>query len=306
MRSILSLGIAAAAAAVTPLTSAETTVAVLEFGKGGTVRRTASAFTESTVGGVASFWKVMHRRTTRTVQHAGMTVVPDLFNRADAGVVVGISASAADLAAMPTVMSLLGEGSPEVVGHVHVPGQVSEELMNRAAKGIVSVSDESLFGKHLQSSAQKVSNGIEGIDAISLSVESNAAAAEADKQLQRMLETLDTQATKNGKTVVLHLVVQEEGGSSRRKLESSSKRRLEEGNNQGQNNNANNNGDANGNAYVEVGDKTMFQIQYFNVVLWTALGLFTALSMTIGSFIGMPLMADTLLFGESAKMIGSD
>merc|ERR1711915_809561 len=46
--------------------------------------------------------------------------------------------------------------------------------------------------------------------------------------------------------------------------------------------------------------KTMFQIQYFNVVLWTSLGLVATLFFSIYLMIYMPLMADTLLFGESA------
>ena len=50
--------------------------------------------------------------------------------------------------------------------------------------------------------------------------------------------------------------------------------------------------------------KTMFQIQYFNVVLWTAIGLTVALFFVVYLMITMPLMADTLLFGESAKMVG--
>lgn len=47
--------------------------------------------------------------------------------------------------------------------------------------------------------------------------------------------------------------------------------------------------------------KTMFQIQYFNVVLWTSVVLVIALFFTVYLMINMPLMADTLLFGESAK-----
>ena len=48
--------------------------------------------------------------------------------------------------------------------------------------------------------------------------------------------------------------------------------------------------------------KTMFQIQYFNVVLWTAVGLIIVLLFSVYLMMNMPLMADTLLFGESAKM----
>ena len=50
--------------------------------------------------------------------------------------------------------------------------------------------------------------------------------------------------------------------------------------------------------------KTMFQIQYFNIVLWTSVGLVMVLFFTVYLMINMPLMADTLLFGESAKMVG--
>ena len=50
--------------------------------------------------------------------------------------------------------------------------------------------------------------------------------------------------------------------------------------------------------------KSIFQIQYFNVVLWTAVGLTAMLFVAIGMTISMPLEPDTLLFGESAKIVG--
>jgi hypothetical protein len=50
--------------------------------------------------------------------------------------------------------------------------------------------------------------------------------------------------------------------------------------------------------------KTMFQIQYFNVVLWTSITLVVLTFATVSMMINMPLEADTLLFGESAKMVG--
>ena len=70
---------------------------------------------------------------------------------------------------------------------------------------------------------------------------------------------------------------------------------------------------ANGNGYYGYGYynaygewvtpyKTMFQIQYFNVVLWTAVGLTIVLFFSVYLMMNMPLMADTLLFGESSKM----
>jgi hypothetical protein len=48
----------------------------------------------------------------------------------------------------------------------------------------------------------------------------------------------------------------------------------------------------------------MFQIQYFNVVLWTSITLVVLTFATVSMMINMPLEADTLLFGESAKMVG--
>jgi hypothetical protein len=52
--------------------------------------------------------------------------------------------------------------------------------------------------------------------------------------------------------------------------------------------------------------KTMFQIQYFNVVLWTSLGLVVSLLFVVYLMVYMPLEPDTLLFGESAKLVGSE
>ena len=49
----------------------------------------------------------------------------------------------------------------------------------------------------------------------------------------------------------------------------------------------------------------MYEIQTFNLYLWTSVGLLVIVFMVISAFINMPLMPDTLLFGETAK-IGSD
>jgi hypothetical protein len=76
------------------------------------------------------------------------------------------------------------------------------------------------------------------------------------------------------------------------------------------------NGDANGqynNAYNGYGYynengvwvtpfKTMFQIQYFNIVLWTSVALVITIFFVVYLVVNMPLEADTLLFGESAKI----
>jgi hypothetical protein len=146
-------------------------------------------------------------------------------------------------------------------------------------------------------------------------------AADVDAQIASLLN--DSSLAEDGKTVVLHLVVEEEDGAARRR---NLARRLEEVDGEQAQDGANNNGEANNNAeadqqqqqqsnngfygygyYNGYGEwvtpyKTMFQIQYFNVVLWTAVGLVAILFFGIYLMIYMPLMADTLLFGESARI----
>lgn len=292
MRSILCLGLTALAASPSSGVSAETTVAILEFGPGGSVHRSTSSATESTFAAVSSLWNVLHdnrpQRAPSMSQHAGMSVVPDIFTRADAGIVVGLSGGGGEsLKAMPTAMSLLDEGASHVVGHVHIPGQRSGELLKRASKKTddVSVISEEDVGRRLQATAETAARGdLKGMEALSLAVDNDDAAAVADKQLGHMLETLKKEATANGKTVVLHLVV-EEAGAGHRRLEDNQNNQ----NNQNQNdNNANSNSD----------EPTMYEIQTFNLYLWTAVGLIVVLFMVMSAFIAMPLMPDTLLYGE--------
>mmetsp|Transcript_28576 Transcript_28576/g.51652 ORF Transcript_28576/g.51652 Transcript_28576/m.51652 type:complete len:290 (-) Transcript_28576:103-972(-) len=289
MKSILSFGLTALAA-TTSSVSAETTVAILEFGPGGSVHRTTSAFTESKSAAVSSLWNVLHRPSSKrsSSQHTGMTVVPDLFTRADAGIVIGLQGES--LKSMPTAMSLLDAGAPvdNVVGHVHVRGQAGAELMKLASSKDVEMVSKEDIGRRLQSAAETAASGaLGGIDALSLAVDNDDAAAVADEQLRRMLKTLKKQAAANGKTVVLHLVAD----STRRRLDEDS----QDGDQDGENEN-------NNNAYWN--EKTMYEIQTFNLFLWTAVGLIVILFMVMSKFIDMPLFPDTLLFGE-AKM-GTD
>ena len=135
----------------------------------------------------------------------------------------------------------------------------------------------------------------------------------------------------SSETVIVHLVVEEEDGSARRRVLTSElegktssatkeepiQRRLAEDEGEGEgegdgdgdeNNNSGYYGYGYYNAYGEwvTPYKTMFQIQYFNVVLWTSLGLVATLFFSIYLMIYMPLMADTLLFGESARVAHDD
>ena len=89
-----------------------TTVAVLEFGKGGCVRRTTATNTHTSVAGASSFFRAL---SGKGLQQAGMTVVPDLFNKPDGMVVVGVSGSGVDLNSMPVLSKLVqSEGNSEI------------------------------------------------------------------------------------------------------------------------------------------------------------------------------------------------
>lgn len=283
MSSIMSLGVAALVATMSSV-SAETTIAVLEFGPGGSVRRSTSSTTEASAAAVSSFWDALHRPSPKRVwnPHAGMSVAADLFTAADAGIVVGVQGEGLKL--MRTIASLMDaeETADNVVGHLHVPGQARAELVRRAAAsaGDAALLPQEAAGERLQLAADAAARGaVEGIAVVSLAADDAAAAKEADAQLDRMLKTLKERAAASGKTVVLHLVA-----------EDAARRRLED-NKEGEGDNGN------GNAYAW-NEKTIYEIQTFNLYLWTSVGIFLILAMAMSAFIGMPLMPDTLLFGE--------
>jgi hypothetical protein len=248
-----------------------------------------------------------------------MSVVPDLFSRPDSGVVVGLTG--VDLDNMPTLNSLMNtDASTEnnddrVVGHMEVPGKHCNHMM----KNVNNQKDSSAVEPSAIVSSFKTQAHQSGISGMKVDVTS-ANAADVDAQIAALMN--DSSLAEDGKTVILHIVIEEEDGAARRRLLA---RRLEEAEGEeAQDGNANNNADADGgdannqqqqsnngfygygyyNAYGEwvTPYKTMFQIQYFNVVLWTAVGLVVVLFFSIYLMVYMPLMVDTLLFGESAKM----
>ena len=291
MRTILSIGLAAlaasASAASASAASTETIVVVLEFGPGGSVHRTTStASAASSPAAVASFWNVLHRPSSSQLsskrapsmgQHAGMTVVPDLFARPDTGVVIGLRAES--LKSMPNAASLLSDDSANnnVVGRLRVPGSVGIELVKlaspKADAEVVEVGEDA--GRRLLSTAEAAArgepsggNGIEALLLVVDAADADAAAA-ADEQLGRMLITLKGHAAANGKTVVLHLIVEQEGGAAA--PASTSGRRLQE-------EDANANANANANSYSS-NQKSMYEIQSFNLYLWTSVGLFVVVAM---------------------------
>jgi len=313
--------------------NAATRVAVIELGKSGTVRH-ASKTQDASADGVVSFWSALHGQAgQRKLQHAGMSVVPDLFSRPDSGVVIGLTGSdGVDLESLPTVRGLLMDAEQNshtvtvegsVVGHMEVPGHKCHNMMKKV-KGVKNAEDPSSLSTTFTAEAQ--APGLSGIQA---QVDSSNAAT-IDAQIASMLSSFES----SGKSVIVHLVVEEDNGASRRRRLS---RRLEQEGEQGEEqegegeqqqegeqgeegdadgqDNANNNNAFNGyygygyyNSYGEwvTPYKTMFEIQYFNVVLWTALGLVAVLFFAVYLMVYMPLMADTLLFGESARVAYDD
>jgi len=314
MKSILSLGLTALAA-ITPLSCAdETTVTILEFGPGGTVHRSTSTSTESNSAAVTSLWNVLHNPTTNnkqstiSQQHAGMSIVPDLFTKPSSGIIVKLQGD--EYKSMKMAQTLLDSSATtnkhSIVGHVHIPGQVGTNLMESATKtyslnkgdGVIPSEDVS---KHLSKTVDNASNtdnlSEEGsVETITLNVDNKDDAKNVDKHLSEMLSTLKKQAVDNKKTVVVH-VIMEDGDNTRRRLEDQNNGEDENNNNNQNANNQNQNSNSN--------YKSMYEIQTFNLYLWTAVGLFVIVFMVIGAFIDMPLMPDTLLFGETAK-IGGD
>lgn len=313
VRSLPSLGVAAAFLAT--VADARTTVAVLEVGKGGVVRRTTANSKQASVHGVASFWNAAHdevagRNRRGSAQHPGMAVVPDLFSRADGGIALGLSGSAVDLTsggAMPHLATLL---DTEAVGFFELSGEHSATLLKKAgAKAEDVVGSAADLASSLKS---KASTAVDNrLASLSIAVHDEAGAKDVDSAIAAAVQSLQKQSEESGKTLLLHLVVDEEDVAAAHESEAeaeaqeipSDRRRLEDMQDQDGNNN-------NGNYYNQrqagdgYGEKTIFQIQYFNVVLWSAIGLTIVLVSAISLMINMPLMADTLLFGESAKVVG--
>jgi hypothetical protein len=308
VRSIISLAIASALSA---FCADATTVAVMELGKGGVLHRTSSSSPTTSAGGIVSFWKSTHdadskgnTREYRTVQFPEMTVVPDIFSRADGGVVVGVTGAAVDLSLMPTLASLVEEDGA-ALGHFHVEGKNGRKLLKHVNAPLVNAQDFSrVAGSKFQAAVTKEGNLLESV---LVHVDDKEEAAAVDASLARMLKSLDEEAEKLGSTIVVHLVLDNEDTTARRRLLTEERRKIEENNDQEEDENSDYTYtipgyyDSSGNFITPF--KTIFQIQYYNIVQWTAIGLFTILLAANYMTINMPLMPDTLLFGESAKMV---
>lgn len=287
-----------ASALIVPTVAANTKIAVINAGNGVAVHRTLSASTETTVEGVASFWSALHTSSSKP-QQADMAVVPDLFRKASSGIVIGLigGEEGVDLESLPIVSSFVSEeGKNGVVGNMQLEGSRCENLLKKVdnIEVVDALNLRSIGVKHAAQS------GLSGLKVI---VDSENA-WKVDNQIAELIKTL--QGESGTESLVVHIVVEDGKASAPHSIS----RRLEE--NEGDNANGNQNNGYYGygyyNAYGEYVTtyKSMFQIQYFNVVLWTAIGLAIILFYTVYLMINMPLMPDTLLFGESAKLVGED
>jgi len=330
MRLIISLLFTA-----TTVVAKTTTLAVFELGKSGVVRRTTSSSSLVSTTAATSFWNKLHDNTKRrrlACQHPGMTMVPDMFSKPQGGLVVGLAGNGVDLASMPTLSSLLGNGSEAdkagYVGRLDIPGSQSQVLVEKASEAATSVSDFSTYASIMSEKVKSVTqDSTNNLESVLFQVNSEEVAGKTDTIIADALKNL-VNSIEEGSTVVLHLVVEEEDGARRRLLMESgimnggkevkqfeakqSEQRQLAGDDADDDaaEEEQNDGFYGYGYYNDYGEwvtnyRTMFQIQYFNVVLGTCIGLTVILFVAISMMINMPLMSDTLLFGESAKMMGS-
>lgn len=291
-------------------------VAVLQFGKQAVIHRTTSETAETSQQGVTSFWQAVHNKNNnksrrQQVRTTDMTIVPDLFHSADSGIVIGLSSGSnneIDFSQLATISQLVAEKDERVVGTMEVEEGNCEGLI-KSVKDVDVETTQSLAAA-LPKHAERT-----GLSAIQVVVDNSNAKA-IDEEIRVALEAVQKYAEKAGKNVVVHVIVDEPIESYRQRV-LMSRRRLNQNNNV-DDDVAGNNGQQQQysgyygygyyNAYGEwvTPYKTMFQIQYFNVVTWTAVGLVVGLMFTIYLMMYMPLEPDTLLFGESAKLVGEE
>ena len=272
-----------------PAAAGRTTVTVLELGPGGpAVHRTTSPDAEVPASAVASLWDALHPASGRQSQRRraaagtapGMTLSSDPFVSPDAGLVVGLTGPAAGRAVRSLLESSAGAGA-RVVGTVDVAGENAHRDLMRAAGAVDG---------GVEKAAEAALGGKGAMGAASLAVEDGEAASEA---LVRALEAMKS----SGKSAVFHLVVdegeREEDKSARRRLEGEDEQA--EGDGEGEE-------DQQSSSSYSSNYKTMYEIQTFNLYLWTSVGLVTILFMVMGAFVDMRLFPDTLLHGAVTKV----
>jgi hypothetical protein len=186
----------------------------------------------------------------------------------------------------------------DAVGHFYLDGARCHSLVSQLDEW-----KDVEPGTMQKSALEALSKSLSGMKIV---VDSEESAVNVDREIGSVLGDLKKMAEEKDMKIVVHLIVEQNQEVSRRRLS----RQLEE---QGENvqDAKEYNGYYGYGYYNDYGEwvtpfKTMFQIQYFNVVLWTSVGLALALFYTIFLMVHMPLEPDTLLFGESAKFVGDE
>jgi len=293
-----------------------TSISVLEYGSGGTVHRTTATAPQTTASGVLSFFRSTHEvgnrksRRTSTTQYPGMNVVPNLFNRPDGGILIEISGDSVDLATMPTLRGLLENDS--AVGEFNMNHSEGKKLTRQL--GVKSVDSADIEAHTLMKSKVAAAGDGNTLESMRFNVGPSASAADVDANLSRSLKAIADYSNENSSTLVVYLLVEEKDGIFSDRL--AARRRLEdEDENDDGGQEQNEEGEegeqfssaaygyykANGeyyNPFREISD-----IQYYQVVLWTSIGLGAILLTANMMMLNMPLLPDTLLFGESAKVV---
>lgn len=257
----------------------ETTVSVTEIGNGPACVRHTTGSKLTTIEGVKSFWRNLHLKGDGFVkQIPDMSLVPDFFNRPDGGVIVHLKNIDWD----------------DVASSSLVVRSDSSDLI--PDEDVETLTDADSFRRSL---LEKIGSESK-LDIVSLD-----ASDISSSEITSVLNSI--QSAVSGK-VVLHIVSERE--VEHRRLDD---RDENEDNEDNEDKDGENQGDDDAYTWQKYGYydnyanfvtnyKTMGQIQYFNVVVGTTFMLLYAVSVGVYKLMYMPLMADTLLFGESAKM----
>lgn len=336
--------VGAALALIIGITTADTNVSVIECGSGGTVRSAVNNRDGlgTTVADVGSFWSHLHNfhqarkvaRKNRRAHRGGFSMVADHFNKPAGGIAISLVGEAVNLDHFPKLSAYL-KSSESVVGSFHMTGSQSG-LLETIVGGEKNVLELGEVVEVIKNKVHEIRvKGENVIESVEINIDDKESASDVDGKLPALLESLSNE---DDKTVVLHLIV-DETAESRRRLtqrrleddkeeednkdeEEDNKEEEEEEENKDEeenNENGNNNDDAyyakqsssfygygyyDENGVWQTNYRSIFQIQYYNTVLWTSVGLFSIMFTSVLFMMNMPLMPDTLLFGESAKMIG--
>jgi len=325
---------AATVVAAIAITADATSVSVIEIGNGGTVHRTTATAPQTTASGVLSFFRSLHEdgngsksRHTRTTQYPGMNVVPNIFSRPDGGISIGITGNI-NLAAMPTLASILDDEG--AVGHFNMKSSEGQMLTKKL--GAELIDHNSLETSIMNKAKAAVAEDGNRLESVGINIGSDESAAEVDASLSSSLKAITNHSKQNSATFIVHIFVEENEEVFNTRL--MNRRRLEDANDDGEGDDAAAADDAaeGDDAAAEeeeedadmyyagqsYGNQFMYQkangvyynpyrsmneIQSYNVLLWTAIGLFTILFTAFYKMLNMRLLPDTLLFGESAKVV---